>query len=136
MAKEDDSTIGGPNSAYWGMEPYVRTPITDRAHDGIYDIDTAHKTTLASRVKSGMVPSPHISRNEKQLTGEGGREVRHGVRKACMHCFGTTSTHLNKSCTPTTTTATSTVAPNLCRRNEPQKYKCECIKNDGAVTWR
>lgn len=76
LADEDDSTIGGPNSACWGIETYVRTPITDRAHDGIYDIDTAHKTTLAGRVNGGMVPSPNISSSEKQVTG---CEVRHGV---------------------------------------------------------
>lgn len=82
LSNEDDSTIGGPNSAYWGMEPYIRTSIIDRAHDGIYDIDTAHKATLASRVKSGMVSSPHIFSNEKQHTGGksgGGCEVRLGV---------------------------------------------------------
>lgn len=51
------------------MEPYIRTSITDRIHDGIYDTDTAHKATLGGRVfrsKGGRVRSPDISCGGKQ----------------------------------------------------------------------
>ncbi len=51
-----------------GLEPYIRTSITDRIHDGIYDTDTAHKSTLGSRVKRGEIRGPHISRHEKTFT--------------------------------------------------------------------
>lgn len=73
----DDSTIG-ESSAYFGMEPYVRTAFTDRIHDGIYDIDKAHKATLASRLKGNEVRVPHISRYGKRFLGfeaSLGREV-------------------------------------------------------------
>lgn len=51
------------------MEPYIRTSITDRIHDGIYDTDTGHKATLRGRVlsgKGGPVRTPDISCGGKQ----------------------------------------------------------------------
>lgn len=56
--RDDDST---PLIA--GLEPYIRTSITDRVHDGIYDTDTAHKSTLGGRVKRGEIRSPDICRH-------------------------------------------------------------------------
>lgn len=78
------STIGdlSSDSAYVGMDPFVRTAITDRAHDGVYDTDTAHKLTLAARVKRGDVRSPHISKGGSRFDdsssgggGGAGKEV-------------------------------------------------------------
>ncbi|CAM9761713.1 unnamed protein product [Scytosiphon promiscuus] len=65
----DDPTklIDGPSSAYEGLEPYIRTSITDRVHDGIYDTDVAHKSTLGGRIKRGEVLSPEIFRGGKRF---------------------------------------------------------------------
>lgn len=51
------------------MEPYIRTSITDRIHDGLYDIDVAHKATLSGRVlqgKDGNIRTLDISCGGKQ----------------------------------------------------------------------
>lgn len=51
------------------MEPYIRTSITDRIHDGLYDIDVAHKATLSGRIlqgKDGNIRTPDISCGGKQ----------------------------------------------------------------------
>lgn len=64
---DDDSTLGDCSSAYTGMEPYIRTSITDRVHDRIYDTDVGEKTSLAGRVKSGKICAPHISRHSERF---------------------------------------------------------------------
>ncbi|CAM9706245.1 unnamed protein product [Hapterophycus canaliculatus] len=78
----DDSTklIDGPSSAYAGLEPYIRTSITDRVHDGIYDTDVAHKSTLGGRIKRGDVLSPHISRGRKRFAEATAAPGRHKAR--------------------------------------------------------
>lgn len=72
--RDDDST-----TLIAGLEPYIRTSITDRIHDGIYDTDTAHKSTLGGRVKRGEIRSPDIYRHGKRfseaLAGPGRRQV-------------------------------------------------------------
>lgn len=60
--RDDDST-----TLIAGLEPYIRTSITDRVHDGIYDTDTAHKSTLGGRVKRGEIRSPDICRHGKRF---------------------------------------------------------------------
>lgn len=63
------------SSAYAAMEPYIRTSITDRAHDGTYDTDTAHKATIAGRVvkgRGGNILAPDLSCGGKQRPLERG----------------------------------------------------------------
>eukprot|EP00752_Nemacystus_decipiens_P002912 g2710.t1 len=60
--RHDDST-----TLIAGLEPYIRTSITDRVHDGIYDTDTAHKSTVGGRIKRGEIRSPDICRNRKRF---------------------------------------------------------------------
>ncbi|CAB1100795.1 unnamed protein product [Ectocarpus sp. CCAP 1310/34] len=64
----DSSTItGGPRSAYEGLEPFIRASITDRIHDGIYETDIGHKSTLGSRVKRGEIRCPKMYRYGKRF---------------------------------------------------------------------
>eukprot|EP00903_Cladosiphon_okamuranus_P007750 g7508.t1 len=59
---DDDST-----TLIAGLAPFIRTSITDRVHDGIYDTDTAHKSTLGGRVKRGEIRSPDICQRGKRF---------------------------------------------------------------------
>ncbi|CAM9698944.1 unnamed protein product, partial [Ectocarpus sp. 4 AP-2014] len=67
----DSSTLtGGPRSAYVGLEPFIRTSITDRIHDGIYETDIGHKSTLGGRVKRGEIRCPKMSRYGKRFADD------------------------------------------------------------------
>lgn len=81
--RDDDST-----TLIAGLEPYIRTSITDRIHDGIYDTDIGHKSTLGGRVKRGEIRSPNICQHGKRFAeapaGPGRQQVlsikRRGAR--------------------------------------------------------
>lgn len=86
-ALDDDVTTVGDYSveAFAGMDPYIRTSITDRVHDGTYDTDTAHKATIASRVKGGSVHSPSISCCRARVAcGDGSEKVQHSRELAMI----------------------------------------------------
>lgn len=75
--------------AFTGMELYIRTAITDRVHDGIYNTDKGHKATIASRVKGGKIHSPSFSRHRKRPVGDHGEGITsHEVPDCSSTCSG------------------------------------------------
>lgn len=76
----DSSTLtGGPRSAYAGLEPFIRTSITDRIHDGIYETDIGHKSTLGGRVKRGEICCPKMSHYGKRFADDAACQERQQV---------------------------------------------------------